>query len=91
MKRSEGSKELHLQPDKLKSEPVSGREDEPEVSYPPDGVRCIYERVQIVENNLETFIFTSFICFYWRFGDVFILWNYFWMATIQEYICERGF
>ena len=91
MKRSAGSKELHLQPDKFKSEPFSGREDEPEVSYPPDGVRCINKRVQIVENNSETFIFTPFICFYWRLGDVFILWNYFRMAAIQEYICERRF
>ena len=87
MKRSEGSKELHLQPDKFKTEPFSGREDEPEVSYPPDGVRCTNKRIPSVENYLETFIFTSFICSNWRLGDVFILWNYFWLATIQEYIC----
>ena len=39
MRRSKGSKELHLQPELLK--PTSSRENEPEVtgSHPLDGVR----------------------------------------------------
>ena len=85
MKRSTGSKELHLQPGILTSKPFS----EPEVvfSHPPDGVSDIKKRHQAEFCNLETFIFTTFICFYWWAGNVFILWNYFWMAAVQKYFC----
>ena len=47
MRRSTGSNELHLQPEKLKSKPFS----EPEVtcSHPPDGVSDIKKR-HLAEN-----------------------------------------
>lgn len=45
MRRSTGSNELHLQPEKLKSKPFS----EPEVtcSHPPDGVSDMKKRHQV--------------------------------------------
>ena len=50
MRRSTGSNELHLQPEKLKSKPFS----EPEVtcSHPPDGVSDMKKRHQ-VENLIK--------------------------------------